>query len=57
MEYLDRNIIIVALASGVALGAGVSVAMESPVGIVFGVVVAAGLLLTNYMQNRRKAQS
>lgn len=57
MQYIDQKTRIRALAVGIAVGAGMFVVMDNPAGIGFGVLIAAGVIVGGYVQNRKNTES
>ncbi len=54
MENLDRNIILMAVGVGIAIGAGLFVVLESPLGIVAGIAIAIAIVVGNTMKKQNK---
>ena len=52
MENLDRKIILRAVGIGIAVGAGLFVVLESPLGIVAGIAIAIAIVVGNTRQGQ-----
>lgn len=57
LENLDRETIALAIGIGIAVGAGLFVALDSPLGFVAGLGIAIAIVVGRTRRNKRQDES